>query len=334
MKTIVVAKAGGYARLSVQEQADPVAGPGEVEVEVRAIGVNFADCIVRMGLYASAKKYVGWPITPGFEVAGVRTDTGESVVAVTRFGGYTSRLVVPEHQVFPMPEGWSFEQAAGFPVVNLTAYYALHTLTQPQAGQRVLVHSAAGGVGGALCQLCHQAGQEVIGTVGSPHKVEVARARGAAHVVDRSAQDTWEVVERVAPDGLDAVFDASGYRTMRQGYRHLRPTGRLVVYGFHSMMKTRSGRPSWPSLLYGVARTPRFSALALTGDNRAVLGFNLSYLFEERDVLASGMAALLAAATEGAITPPKTTPYPLDRVADAHRDIEAGMTVGKLVLVP
>ena len=140
-------------KIEIVERPVPEPGPGEVRIDARAIGVNYADCVVRMGLYASAKKYVGWPITPGFEVAGRRADTGEQVIAVTRFGGYASRLVVPEHQVVALPEGWSPEQGAAFPTVFLTAWYALFHCAAVEEGMTILVHSAAGGVGGALLQL-------------------------------------------------------------------------------------------------------------------------------------------------------------------------------------
>ena len=110
MRRVLVEAPGGYDRLSFVTEPDPEPkGADDVALRVHAIGVNYADCIVRMGLYASAKKYVGWPITPGFEVAGTLA-SGERVMALTRFGGYATHLVVPRHQVFPIPEGFTMEQ--------------------------------------------------------------------------------------------------------------------------------------------------------------------------------------------------------------------------------
>lgn len=332
---------GGLERLVVEEVPDPRPGPGEVLVRTRAAGVNFADCVVRMGLYESAKKYVGWPITPGFEVAGRVAAVGEGVrdlavdaevLAVTRFGGYATHVVVPAHQVFVRPQGLTPEQAAAFPAVHLTAWYALLELAHVRPGARVLVHSAAGGVGGALLQLARIAGARSVGVVGAPHKVAVARELGAEAVIDRSREDLWRTAERLSPEGYDVVLDANGVATLRGSYEHLRPGGRLVVYGFHSMLVRGRHRPSWPKLALDWLRTPRFDPLRMTGDNRSVLAFNLSYLFDRGELLAEAMDRLLGWVREGALRPPPLETVPLDRVAEAHRALESGTTVGKLVL--
>ncbi len=333
MKRVSIPSAGGYDRLTLLTEPDPVAKAGEVLVRAEAIGVNFADCIVRMGLYESAKKYVGWPITPGFEVAG-ETPDGRKVVAVTRFGGYATHVVVPENQVFAIPAGWSVAEAAAFPSVTLTAHYALHELCRARKGTRVLVHSAAGGVGSALVVLAKLAGCRVVGVVGGAHKVAHVQALGADVVIDKRAQDLWREAERASPEGYDVVLDANGVETLRASYQHLAPTGRLVIYGFHTMMSRGRGTPSWPKLAVDWLRTPRFDPLAMTNDNKSVMAFNLSYLFERTDILAEAMGTLLGLANEGKLAPPKVTTFPLDRVKDAHRALESGETIGKLVLVP
>ncbi len=343
MRKVVISKAGGYERLRLETHADPTPGEGEVVVAPDAIGVNYADCIIRMGLYESARKYVGWPITPGFEVAGSVVALGNGVsdvrigarvLAVTRFGGYATRVVVPRHQLFAIPEGLSAVDAAGIPAVFLTAYYALFELARPRAGARVLVHSAAGGVGGALLQLGRNAGLTMVGVVGRSEKVAVAKSLGASAVIDKSSSDLWNEARRHAPDGYDVVLDANGVSTLKESYRHLAKPGRLVVYGFHSMMPKVGGKPDYVKLALDYLRTPRFSPLALTSDNRSVLGFNLSYLFERREVLEEGMGHILGLIAERRIVPLPVTTFRLDDVADAHRAIESGTTVGKLVLVP
>ena len=133
MRRVLIPSAGGYEKLQLVDAPDPIPGEDEELVRVEAIGVNYADCIVRMGLYASAKKYVGWPITPGFEVAGTTRD-GTRVIALTRFGGYASHVVVPKRQVFPLPKGFSMAEGAAFPAVSLTAYYALFELCRLRPG--------------------------------------------------------------------------------------------------------------------------------------------------------------------------------------------------------
>jgi NADPH:quinone reductase-like Zn-dependent oxidoreductase len=343
MLRISIPRPGSYDRLLLETVPDPIPGPGEVVVESDAIGVNYADCIIRMGLYESAKKYVGWPITPGFEVSGRVVAIGEGVtdvslgarvIALTRFGGYATHLTVPRDQLFPVPRGFDPTQAAAFPAVFLTAYYALFDLANIRAGWKLLVHSAAGGVGSALVQLARIAGCDVVGVVGAASKVAAVRSLGATHVIDKSAEDLWTMARRYAPDGYDVILDANGVETLGESYRHLGSPGRLVVYGFHTMLPRTGGKPSWRRLALDYLRTPRFSPLALTNENKSVLAFNLSYLFERKDVLAEAMAKLLAWVEEGKIVSPKVTTFPLREVGEAHRALESGKTVGKLVLVP
>lgn len=343
MKKIVVHGPGGFDRLVLETHPTPSPKADEVLVTTRAIGVNFADCVVRMGLYESAKEYVGWPITPGFEFAGVVSalgsnvtdlEVGAPVFGVTRFGGYASELCVPRRQVLPLPKSLDFKQAATFPTVFLTAWYALYELVRLRPGMQVLVHSAAGGVGGALVQLAKLAGCEVTGVVGSPRKVEIARGHGADVVIDKSTQDLWREAERAAPKGYHFVLDANGPETLRQSYAHVRPGGRLVIYGFHTMLHKGSGRPNWLKLAWDFLRTPRFSPFEMTDKNRGVLAFNLSYLFDEVELFSGALDFLVNGLESGRLSPLPVTEYPLERASDAHRALQSGETVGKLALIP
>lgn len=342
MDRIVVDRPGGYERLRRESRPDPQPGPGEVLVDVHAAGVNLADGITRMGLYPAAVGH-GYPIVPGLEAAGTVAAVGEGVdditpgtrvMALTLFGGYATHLVVPRDQVATIPQGLSTDTAAGFPVVFLTAWYALFELAHPRPGASVLVHSAAGGVGGALVQLAGLAGARVVGVVGAPHKVAAVEALGAAAVIDRSRSDLWAEAERLAPEGFDIVLDANGPATLRGSHRHLARGGKLVVYGFHTMFTPGRGRPHWLRLVAGVLGTPRFSPMRLTRDNYSVMGFNLSLMTERRDLLRTGLDEITAWAGQGRLQPLPVTRYRLSRAADAHRAIESAQTVGKLVLVP
>ncbi len=343
IQKVVIRKAGSYEQLQVEECSAQELGPSEVRVSVHAVGVNYADCVVRMGLYEPAKKYIGWPITPGFEVAGVVTEVGgkvssfvpgDHVIAVTRFGGYTSELVVSEHQVFALPESLSMEEGASVMTVFLTAYYAIANLAACHKGQHVLIHSAAGGVGSALVQLASNLGCLTVGVVGASHKVEYPLELGADHVIDKSKEDLWKKAQRLSPDGYHAIFDANGVSTLQQSKEHLASPGRLVIYGFHSMLPKDRGRPNWLKLAWDYLRTPRFSPLELTGNNHAVMGFNLAYLFEEIEMMQESVSYLLREFAEGRLVAPQITTYPLQQVGNAHRDLESAQTVGKLILVP
>ncbi|MCK5383871.1 MAG: zinc-binding dehydrogenase [Gammaproteobacteria bacterium] len=342
MKKVVIHKPGGYEQLKIEEHADLHPGPDEVLIDVSAIGVNFADCITRMGLYASAKEYVGYPITPGFEVSGtIRSvgagvmafSPGSAVLAVTRFDGYATQLVVKQSQVFPLPAQLSHEVAASLPAVSLTAWFALFQLAHAQSTDTILVHSAAGGVGSMLVQLGKIAGCKVIGVVGAAHKTATVMSLGADAVIDKSTQDLWTEAERLAPDGYDIILDANGAATLKQSYQHLATVGKLVVYGFHSMLQTRKGVPGKLRLVFDYLRTPRFSPFDLTTQNHSVMGFNLSFLFDKNAIMQQGMQQILQWLETGRLQVPAVTSYPLEAVADAHRALESGQTTGKLVLL-
>ncbi|MBN1607647.1 MAG: zinc-binding dehydrogenase [Polyangiaceae bacterium] len=343
VQRVLIRKPGGYHRLELVEEPTPSPGPGQVVVATQGVGVNYADCVVRMGLYSSAARYVGWPITPGFEFAGTvaavgdgvdSSTVGDRVFGVTRFGGYASHVVTQPRHLFPLPAEWSMPRGASFPTVHLTAWYALCELCRPRTGFRVLVHTAAGGVGLAALGICKRLGMEAVGVVGSSHKVDPALASGAVAVIDRSSQDTWAEARRLAPKGYDIVLESSGAATMKGSYRCLRPTGRLVVFGLASMLP-KAGRPvRWWRLAYHYLRMPRFNPIRMIDRNLTVSAFNLSYLFEQQELLAEAMTQLLGWEREGALPAPPIATYPLAEVGRAHSDLESGQTVGKLVLVP
>jgi NADPH:quinone reductase-like Zn-dependent oxidoreductase len=310
-------------------------------VAVRAIGVNFADLVVRMGLYKSARE-LGFPITPGFELAGTVVSVGsgvttfapgDRVLAVTRFGGYVTRICLPESQVLPIPRGIEFAQAATFPVAFLTAWYALVELCRLRPQHNVLVHSAAGGVGGALVQLAKRAGARVIAVVSAPHKAEAAHAHGADVVIDKSAEALWPAAERAAPAGFHAVFDANGSETLRQGYRHLAPTGRLVVYGFHTLLRRGSDRLNVAKAAVEWVKIPRFDPLDMTDKNCGVLAFNLSYLFDEIAMFREAMSDLVGSLERGELRCPRVSELPFAEVKRAHDLLHGGDTVGKIALI-
>jgi NADPH:quinone reductase-like Zn-dependent oxidoreductase len=341
MHKIVIHAPGGYGQLKWEEHPDPTPGPGEVLVETTASGVNYADCCVRFGVYSSAKKYVGWPITPGFEFAGVVRQLGDGVsshsigqrvLGLMRFGAYATQVVVPAGQVFAVPRGWTLPQAGGFSAVFLTAYHALFQCVSLRPGMTILIHSAAGGVGSAMVQLARLAHCRTIGIVGSSHKVEYARSLGCDVVVDKSRESLWRAVEAAAPGGVDVACDAIGPATLWESYRHLRATGRLITYGFSSMLPNRGGRLDYLRGLWGMLRMPRFNPLSMVNDNKGVIAFNLSFLFDQRELLQEAMTELLQWAEAGRVQPLPLTVYPLAEAGKAHAALESGQTTGKLVL--
>ena len=342
MKKIVIHSAGrSYDRLQIEEGHSIPPSPNEVRITTRYVGVNYADCVVRMGFYSSAKEYVGWPITPGFEFSGVVAEVGSGildlkvgdvVLGVTRFNAYASEVTVPRHQVYRLPKGMDLPAAAGFPAVYLTAYYGLVELIRLKPRMKVLIHSAAGGVGSAMVQIALAEGCEVTGVVGASHKVELVKRLGAAHVIDKSREDLWQRVSEIAPSGFDVVADANGVETLKQSFKHLASAGKLIIYGFHSMLPRSDQRFNYLKLAWNYLRTPRFNPLELTNLNKSILCFNLSYLFKHNNVLEEGMNYLLRQFEKGDLKSPPITEFEFQNVAEAHRALESGKTQGKLVL--
>ena len=152
-------------------------------------------------------------------------------------------------------------------------------------------------------------------------------------LLSKSHQDLWQEANRISPDGYQVILDANGPSTLAQSYRHLAPMGKLVVYGFHGMLPRTGQRMNRIKLAWDYLRTPRFNPFRLTTENRGVLGFNLSFLFDQPAVLLEGMSQLLKWIDSGRISPPQLRTYPLNQVADAHRALESGQSTGKLVLV-
>ncbi len=343
MKRIVIERPGGYRRLEIKTFSKPMPRSNEVLVEVSAAGINFADIFIRLGLYKSAKEFVGWPITPGFEFSGkvlkcgqdvTDLNEGDRVFGLTRFGAYATHLCVPREQVFLISEDSKFtpDQWAAFPTVFLTAYHGLFQIFVLRPGMKILVHSAAGGVGGALLQLGKIGECQMTGVVGSTHKVDAALNYGADHVIDKSREDLWARAREICPDGYDVIFDANGPATLKQSYSHLAPAGKLVAYGFHSMLSTYGGIPNYLKLAVQYFRVPRFNPLNMTIDNKSLMAFNLSFLFHRMDLLKEAMQDLLKWVEEGKIKAPAVQSFPFEKVADAHRTLESGTTVGKLIL--
>jgi NADPH:quinone reductase-like Zn-dependent oxidoreductase len=341
LRKITIHSAGSYDKLTFEESPDLQPGTHEVVINAKAIGVNFADICVRLGVYQSAKEYVGWPITPGFEVSGTvrsvgasvkKYSVGEEVIGFTRFNGYATQVRVIEDHVLPIPNGFTLEEAAGFPAVFFTAYHAIFQNVVLRLNSRVLIHSAAGGVGTALTQLCKAAGFFVVGVIGSSHKRAYLEKFDPDVIIDKSKQDLWTEAEKACPEGYHAIFDANGFSTLKESYNHLRPTGKLITYGSHSLFSKAGGKLSYLKAGLGLLKTPKFAPLDMISRNKSVVGFNLSFLFDQADLITDCLEGLGRYLETGDIKPIPVTQFDLEKVADAHRLIESGKSVGKIIL--
>jgi NADPH:quinone reductase-like Zn-dependent oxidoreductase len=232
--------------------------------------------LCRWGLYESAHEFVGYPIVPGFDVAGVVERVGSNVkdlqvgdraFGCTFFGAYSSRILIPATQLRKIPDRLSTVEAASLPAVSLTALYALFLaghfpLASKFRRKGILIHSAAGGVGSMLVQLSRLLGlSPVVGVVGRTAKVEAAQALGCHVVIDKSQENLWEAARAACPDGYAAVMDSNGVSTIQESYNHLSMTGRLIVYGFHSnlpMGRDMLSPLEWVGMALKQQRMPQF----------------------------------------------------------------------------
>jgi len=337
MRQVWITKAGAPEVLQVREAADPEVGAGELRIRVRAAGINFADLLARIGLYPDAPPL---PCVIGYEVAGVVDQVGAAVTGFTegdrvfgmpRFGGYTDTLVIPAQQVFHMPPGVAFEQAAALPVVYLTAYYMMMFTGNLREGSHVFVHSAAGGVGLAAIQLAKTKRCTIYGTA-SATKHGFLREQGCQHPIDSRADWVAAVREILGERRLDLVLDPVGGPSWKRGYNLLGDAGRLVCFGISGAAQSKTR-----SLLGAVAhliRVKRYSPFLLMNDNRTVSGCNMGHLFHRLDLLRPQFEDLLAMWVRGEISPHVDRTFKFDDAAAAHHWLHDRKAIGKVLLVP
>ena len=343
MKAVVLTGTGGYDVLQVREMPDPVVGPDEVRIAVKAAGINFADTMARVGLYPDAPKP---PCVLGYEVAGEIESVGEGVsehavgdrvVAGTRFNGQAELVTVPADQALPLPERFSFEQGAAFPVNYGTAYAALIVMGSLRKGDRVLIHAAGGGVGISATQIARNEGAEIFGTA-SASKHDAIRAQGVTHAIDYRNQDfETEVMRLTDGEGVDLVIDAIGPSSFRKDYRLLRPGGRLVMYGLSE--NSKEGKRSLPLTLKSLAAMPTatmpwWKSLMVMNENKGVFGLNMLKWWDKEGSLDRVIEPLMAELDAGRLEPVVAEAFPFEQAGDAHRFIAERRNVGKVVLFP
>ncbi len=339
MRQVVIPRYGPPEVLEVREAKDPEPGPREVRIRVGAAGINFADIAARMGLYPGAPPL---PMCVGYEVAG-RIDrlgnevagfaVGDEVLALTRFGGYSDVVVVPAGAVSRRPPGMSVEEGAALPVTYLTAWHAMIVMGNLRKGERVLIHSAGGGVGTAAIQIAKLVGAETFGTA-SAAKHEALRKMGLDHAIDYTKEDFEEAVRSLTGGkGVHLVLDPVGGRSWKKGYRLLAPTGRLCLFGFSEMTRGRKTR-SILKVLRELVTLPRWSPLGLMNQNRGVFGVNMGALWDELELLRGEVAKILRHYEAGRLRPIIDRGFPFAEAGAAHAFIHARKNLGKVLLKP
>lgn len=337
MKAIVLKKYGKSAeafelRNDVQV---PAFGENEVQVEVEAFGLNFADVMARKGLYGDAPAL---PAVLGYEVVGKVVAQGsrvhgnlmgKRVVAFTRFGGY-GKIAVTNHQAcIPVEENDDAAILLALATQYCTAYYASHVATTVVENDVVLQHAAAGGVGTALVQLCKLQGAKVVGLTGSDSKFTAMLQNGCDEVINYTKTEyEQEVKKRVGK--IDVSFNSVAGSTFKKDLRLLNKGGRLVCYGAAERLKGRFG---FFSTLGMVLRMGRIVPVKLLMQSQSLVGVNMLRIADHRpDVLQHCMLKVMELYRKGQIKPLVGAVYPVERLAEAHDFFESGLSSGKLVI--
>jgi NADPH2:quinone reductase len=320
---IIVRTAGGPEALEWSELETPAPARGEVLMAQRAVGVNFIDTYFRKGAYP-------WPVTPlipGGEAAGVVEEVGEGVsdfkpgdrVAYTLpIGAYRTRRVVPADRLVKLPDGIGFDVAASMMLKGMTTQFLLTSCYPVKAGDTVLVHAAAGGVGLLMGQWLNWLGATAIGTVGSPDKAAIAKAHGYSHVIDYRTEDfAARVKDITGGKGCDVVYDSVAHDTWRGSLKSLRPRGLFVCFG----------QSSGPIVDFKISDLHQGGSLYAT---RPTL---FDYI-KSREDLTMRAADLFSKVASGAVKPQIGLRVPLRDAAQAHRDLEARKTTGATILLP
>ncbi len=315
MRAIQMTEFGGPEVLKLVELPVPQPGPDDVLIRVRRAGLNFADVHTRTNSYV---RKATLPLIPGVEVAGVREDTGERVVALLSCGGYAEYAIAPRALSFPIPDELDDATALAILIQGLTAWHLYRTAGRVAGGESVVVHAAAGGVGSLAVQLGRPLGAgRVIATASSSEKRELALELGADAAIDSAPEGLTErLIEANEGRELDVVFEMAGGETFERSYRALAHFGRLVVCGIATQEPNR------------------VSSGSLLRHSRSVVGFYLFHTLERPSMFTDALADLFARAARGELRAVVGATYPLRDVAQAQIDLRERRTTGKLLLDP
>jgi NADPH2:quinone reductase len=317
MKALVISRLGGPEVLEVRAVPDPEPAAKQELVQVEAGGINFADVMSAQGGYPGTPKP---PLVAGREFCGTRIRDGRRVMGYAQWGAFAERVAASEQLLWPVPEAWSAEEGAAFPVNYFTAYFAYWKagLLQPPAGAaapRVLIHAVAGGVGTAAVQIGKLLGIEMYGTSSSEEKLARVKTLGLQHGINYKQRDYADAVKDMTQgEGVDAVFEMLGGEHTAKSVRCLRDFGRVIVYG------AATGQPAL------------LDARILYAKGASVHGLWLTYLSAKRELMNQAWQQLSEWTAQGYLRPVIGHVFPLGQAAEAYRLLLEGKNFGKVVL--
>jgi NADPH:quinone reductase len=316
MKAIVISRLGGPEVLELKDVPKAAPGPGEVLVRVEAVGINFADIMTAQGGYPGAPKP---PLVVGREFCGVLESSGQRVMGYAQWGAFAEYIATRPELLWEVPERWSAEQGAAFPVNYFTAYFAYWKagLLDGNSGSaaRVLIHAVAGGVGTAAVEIGKLLGVEMYGTSSSDEKLARVKELGLQHGINYKERDYEEAIKDLTNgEGVDAVFEMLGGEHTAKSVRCLRDFGRVIVYGAATGQRSELD----PRLLYA--------------KGASVHGLWLTYLSAKRELMQSAWKQLSAWAAQGKLNPVVGHVLPLEQASEAYRLLLERRNFGKVVM--
>ena len=327
-------KPGNISNLKIIEETLSDPKDNEVTVEIRSIGLNFADLFAIWGLYSATPKGA---FVPGLEFSGIITavgkdvknvSIGDRVMGVTRFGAYTTHLNIDHLYVVPLPEDWSFLEGAGYLVQMLTAYYGLVNLGNLQKNQTVLIHSGAGGVGLYANKIAKNYNAFTIGTVGSKSKVDFLKKEGYDKVIVRGDDFKEQLKKSLEGRDLNIVMECIGGKVFMAGYSLLAPMGRMIVYG-SARYASPGDKPNYLKMMYQFFTRPKIDPQKMIENNKGIFGFNLIWLYEQVDL----MYQILGEVSQLDIAKPYVgNQFDFENLKDAIKLFQSGKTIGKVVV--
>jgi NADPH2:quinone reductase len=313
----MITRLSGPEGLAVEDTAEPILKPGQTLVRVAAGGLNFADFMTAQGGYPGTPAP---PLIAGREFSGVEVSSGHRVMGYIQWGAFAERVAANANMLWPVPEHWSDEHAAAFPVNYFTAYLAYWQagMTEPpSAGKthRVLIHAVAGGVGTAAVQIGRILGVEMYGTSSSDEKLARVKELGLQHGINYKQHDYEEVVKDLTHgEGVDAVFEMLGGEHTAKSLRCLRDFGRVIQYG------TATGKQ------------PQLDVRALYAKSASIQGLWLTYLSQKPEIMNPAWIRLSEWIAQRKLAPVIGQVFPLDRAVEAYKLLQEGKNYGKVVL--
>jgi NADPH2:quinone reductase len=317
MKALVIASLTGPSSLSIQDSPEPALKAGQTLVRVKAGGLNFADFMTTQGGYPGTPAP---PLIAGREFAGVEEASNRRVMGYIQWGAFAEKIAAYSNLLWPVPEHWSDEQAAAFPVNYFTAYLGYWQAGMTEAAKqgrthRVLIHAVAGGVGTAAVQIGRILGVEMYGTSSSDEKLARVKELGLQHGINYKRQNYEEVVKDLTNgEGVDAVFEMLGGEHTAKSLRCLRDFGRVIQYG------TATGK------------APQLDVRALYAKSASIQGLWLTYLSQKREIMEPAWKQLSEWISQRQLAPVIGEVFPLERAVEAYTLLQEGKNYGKVVL--